>query len=63
MHVKDIKVFLKKESAKSKQTNKTRENCQSFTEEEKKVNIIVKVMKISLTIKSKSLLSIEEIIT
>ena len=36
MHVKDIKVFLKKESVKSKQTNKTRENCQSFTEEEKK---------------------------
>ena len=34
--MKDIKVFLKKKSAKSKQTNKTRENCQNFTEEEKK---------------------------
>ena len=57
-----------KKSAKieNKQTNKqkkTRERCQNFTEEEKNVNFIVKVMKISLTIKNKSLSSIEEIIT
>ena len=69
MHVKDIKTFLMKKSAKieNKQTNKqkkkTRERCQNFTEEEKNVNFIVKVMKISLTIKNKSLSSIEEIIT
>ena len=47
----------------NKQINKTRERCQNFTEEEKNVNIILKVMKVSLTIKNKNLSSIEEIIT